>query len=60
MLPPVHYDCSSLDTLLASDNQITVIDIEGFIKLKSLMTLDLSNKDIAQVNSQLGLVNWLK
>ena len=60
VLPPVLYDCSSLETLLASDNQITVIDVEGFLKLKSLMTLDLSNNDIAQVPPQLGLVNWLK
>ena len=60
VLPPVLYDCSSLQTLLASDNQIMVIDVEGFLKLKSLMTLDLSNNDIAQVPPQLGLVNWLK
>ena len=60
VLPPVLYDCFSLETLLASDNQIMVIDVEGFLKLKSLMTLDLSNNDIAQVPPQLGLVNWLK
>ena len=60
VLPPVLYDCSSLETLLASDNQIMVIDVEGFLKLKSLMTLDLSNNDIVQVPPQLGLVNWLK
>ena len=60
VLPPVLYDCSSLETLLASNNQIMVIDVEGFLKLKSLMTLDLSNNDIGQVPPQLGLVNWLK
>ena len=48
---PVFYHHSSLETLHvpASDNQITVIDVYWFLKLTSLMTLDLSNNNVVQV-----------
>ena len=59
-IPDVIYDCPSLETLLASDNQISFLNVDGFLKMRSLMTLDVSNNDISQVPPQLGLVQWLK
>ncbi|XP_032822010.2 leucine-rich repeat-containing protein 40 [Petromyzon marinus] len=54
-IPPVLYRVGTLETLLASDNQIGVVDATGLRSLERLGTLDLQNNDITVVPPQLGL-----
>lgn len=59
-IPAVVYSLGKLEILFAADNQINSIDVNGFINLKVLGTLDLQNNDIAQVPPELGNCTWLK
>lgn len=60
LLPPVIYDCVSLENIFANDNQITTIDVGGLLNLKQLSCLDLSNNDIGRVPPELGNMEWLR
>ena len=53
-VPPVLYGVASLEIILASDNQITEIEVEPLRKLSRLATLDLRNNSIAHVPAKLG------
>lgn len=59
-IPPVLYDLPKLESILASDNQINVIDASGLQRLEMLAVLDLSNNDIMQVPPELGLCQALR
>lgn len=59
-LPEVLYSIASLETILAGNNQITAINVDGFMKMKSLTCLDLHNNDIQQVPPQIGRMEWLR
>ena len=51
---------SSMENIIASDNQINSIDVSGLMKLKNLSCLDFHNNDIQQVPPQLGNIEWLR
>ncbi|XP_064604804.1 leucine-rich repeat-containing protein 40-like [Liolophura sinensis] len=59
-IPEVLYNLEKLEILFASDNKIQSIDVSGFLRLKSLGTLDLQNNDIGQVPPELGNCTWIK
>ncbi|CAM9664616.1 unnamed protein product [Lampetra fluviatilis] len=59
-IPPVLYRVGTLETLLASDNQIGTVDATGLRSLERLGTLDLQNNDIMVVPPQLGLCASLR
>jgi Leucine-rich repeat (LRR) protein len=46
--------------IVASDNRIKIINISGLAKLPSLSCLDLSNNNIDNVPSELGLLENIK
>ncbi|RUS74149.1 hypothetical protein EGW08_018088 [Elysia chlorotica] len=59
-VPEVVYSLANLENLFVNDNQICDVNVEGFIKLKKLATLDLQNNDIAQVPPELGNCTWIR
>ncbi|XP_033107307.1 leucine-rich repeat-containing protein 40-like [Anneissia japonica] len=59
-LPAVIYTWGKLETILASENQVTAIDVASIRSLPKLSTLDLSNNDIGEVPPELGLIESLR
>ncbi|XP_037070455.1 leucine-rich repeat-containing protein 40-like isoform X2 [Pollicipes pollicipes] len=59
-VPPVLYGVASLEIILASDNQITEIEVEQLRRLGRLATLDLRNNSIPHVPARLGTVTQLR
>ena len=59
-IPEVLYSLGKLEILIASDNQIRLIDVERLIAMELLATLDLRNNDIMQVPPKLGLCTQLR
>lgn len=59
-LPSVLYSLRTMEIILASGNQIQIIDVDSLLSMKALSTLDLQNNNIAQVPPQLGNVTQLR
>ncbi len=49
-----------LEIILASDNQINSLNVEGLINTPQLATLDLQNNDLMQIPPQLGNCTQLR
>ena len=60
VIPKVLFTLPKLQTILIANNQLSEIDVDGLLQLKTLHTLDLSNNNIARIPPQLGNVSWLK
>lgn len=58
-IPDCVYSVRSLEVLMACDNQITNINVEGLKKLPRLMKLGLANNNIEYVPPELGLFKQL-
>jgi len=59
-VPTFLYEIESLETILATSNQITEIDVSGLERLPKLANLDLSNNNIQSVPPELGKITTLK
>ncbi|XP_065834337.1 leucine-rich repeat-containing protein 40-like isoform X2 [Oscarella lobularis] len=59
-IPESVFKIKTLETLLASDNQLCEIDVDGLRNLKRLTSLDMQNNSIAQVPPELGKLNNLR
>ena len=59
-IPDCVYDIETLEILLATNNQISFINVDGLMKLKRLATLDLSNNNITNVPFELGNMKHLR
>ncbi|XP_044755833.1 leucine-rich repeat-containing protein 40-like [Coccinella septempunctata] len=59
-LPNCVYELKGLEILLANDNKLSAINVEGFKKLTNLAVLDLSNNSINHVPPELGLLKQLR
>ena len=59
-IPDCVYDIETLEILLATNNQISFINVDGLMKLKPLATLDLSNNHITNVPFELGNMKHLR
>lgn len=59
-LPSVLYSLKTLEIILASGNQIQLIEVDSLLPMSSLSTLDLQNNNIGQVPPQLGNVTQLR
>ena len=59
-LPMVLYSVPSLQNILAGDNKIECINVEGLMNLTNLTCLDLHNNSIQQVPPLLGRMEWLR
>jgi len=59
-LPTVLYSLKSLEIILASGNQIQLIEVDKLLLMSVLSTLDLQNNDLAQVPPQLGNATQLR
>lgn len=59
-LPWCVYELKGLEILLANDNKLTAINVDGFKKLTNLAVLDLSNNSINHVPPELGLLKQLR
>ncbi|XP_066932764.1 leucine-rich repeat-containing protein 40-like [Clytia hemisphaerica] len=59
-MPKPMFEMKSLQTILMANNQLSDIDVDGLLQLKTVQTLDLSNNNIARIPPQLGNVEWLK
>lgn len=59
-LPSCIYELKALEILVAADNQVPSINVEGLSKLERLATLDLHNNSIDFVPLELGNMTQLK
>ncbi|KAJ8306189.1 hypothetical protein KUTeg_016734 [Tegillarca granosa] len=59
-LPMVIYHLKKLEILMADNNSISAIDVEGFRSMSMIATLDLQNNNIANIPPELGLCTQLK
>ena len=59
-IPIVLYGLPKLEIILASDNQINTIDVQGLIDTPQLGTLDLQNNDLMQIPPELGKCTQLR
>jgi len=59
-IPEAIYDAISLESLIANDNVIEVIDVSALEKLKRLAVLNLSNNNIAHIPPELGNLKNLR
>ena len=59
-VPAMLYSMPSLENVIADDNQIGAIDVDGLLRLPKLACLDLRNNSIAHVPPQLGNVTSLR
>lgn len=59
-IPAILCKLPKLQTIIIANNQISEIDVDDLLQLKTLHTLDLSNNNIARIPPQLGNVSWLK
>lgn len=59
-MPPCVYEMEGLEILVARDNKITVINVEGLSKLKRITVLDLANNNIGYVPPELGNLKQLR
>lgn len=55
-IPEVVYALGALTTLIASDNQISQLNVAGLQRCAALTTLELTNNSIAEVPPELGLL----
>lgn len=59
-IPEAIYDIISLESLIANNNVIAMIDVSSLEKLKKLAVLNLSNNNIAHVPPELGNLKNLR
>ena len=59
-VPTCLYGCAKLETIIASDNRITEIDVDGLRKLAKLTILDLGNNNIGSVPPELGTLTTIR
>ena len=59
-IPPCLYELPVLEIVIAPDNKIADIQMEGLEKLRRLAVLDLRNNDIRHAPPELGLLTQLR
>lgn len=59
-VPDCVYNWKRFEILLASDNSLTVIDVENLAKIEMLATVDFRNNSIAHVPPELGNLKQIK
>eukprot|EP00040_Diaphanoeca_grandis_P034895 m.218004 g.218004 ORF g.218004 m.218004 type:complete len:584 (-) comp33248_c0_seq1:45-1796(-) len=58
-VPRILYGMPSVEIIIATDNQIGNIDVDGLAELPKLRCLDLTNNNIATVPAELGFVDTI-